>query len=97
MEIKPSTASVSIDYWALRSKVLDPPPCCVGTTGNVNGLGIVDLGDLSALVGYLTTGTPALSCAEEANVNGLGIVDLSDLSFLIVYLTTGTLVLPSCP
>ena len=28
--------------------------CCTGNTGNVDGLGIVDLGDLSALVSYLT-------------------------------------------
>ncbi|MFZ1685302.1 MAG: hypothetical protein WAU88_14395, partial [Candidatus Zixiibacteriota bacterium] len=54
VNVKPSTANVSIDYFALRSKALDPPPCCVGTTGNVNGLGIVDLADLSLLVGYLT-------------------------------------------
>ena len=30
--------------------------CCTGTTGNVNGTGIVDLADLSALVSYLTGG-----------------------------------------
>jgi hypothetical protein len=30
--------------------------CCVGVTGNVNVVGIVDLADLSALVSYLTGG-----------------------------------------
>jgi len=71
--------------------------CCVGVTGNVNGTGIVDLSDLSALVSYLTGGGYILPCSEEANVNGAGIVDLSDLSALVSYLTGGGYVLPSCP
>lgn len=43
--------------------------CCVGTTGNVNQTGIVDLADLSALVSYLTGGSYTLPCPQEANVN----------------------------
>ena len=71
--------------------------CCVGTTGNVNMVGIVDLSDLSALVSYLTGGGYALPCVPEANVNNVGIVDLSDLSALVSYLTGGGYVLPTCP
>jgi len=71
--------------------------CCVGTTGNVNATGIVDLSDLSALVNYLTGGGYVLPCIPEANVNNAGIVDLSDLSALVNYLTGGGYVLPSCP
>jgi hypothetical protein len=71
--------------------------CCIGTTGNVNMTGIVDLSDLSALVSYLTGGGYILTCEEEANVNNAGIVDLSDLSALVSYLTGGGYVLPSCP
>jgi hypothetical protein len=71
--------------------------CCVGVTGNVNMLGIVDLSDLSALVSYLTGGGYVLPCSVEANVNGAGIVDLSDLSALVSYLTGGGYVLPNCP
>ncbi len=71
--------------------------CCVGVTGNVNAIGIVDLADLSALVSYLTGGGYSLSCVPEANVNGLGIVDLADLSALVSFLTSGGYVLPSCP
>jgi len=71
--------------------------CCVGTTGNVNGAGIVDLSDLSALVSFLTGGGYVLPCEEEANINNAGIVDLSDLSSLVSYLTGGGFVLPSCP
>jgi len=71
--------------------------CCTGTTGNVNMTGIVDLGDLSALVSYLTGGGYILPCQPEANVNATGIVDLSDLSALVSYLTGGGYVLPNCP
>jgi hypothetical protein len=71
--------------------------CCIGTTGNVNVSGIVDLADLSSLVSYLTGGGYVLPCAGEANVNAVGIVDLSDLSSLVSYLTGGGYVLPSCP
>ena len=77
--------------------------CCVGTTGNVNMSGIVDLGDLALLVAFLTN-TPAtkptLPCQDEANVNGTGIVDLGDLSLLVAYLTntpTTKPTLPNCP
>jgi hypothetical protein len=70
--------------------------CCVGTTGNVNGTGIVDLVDLSSLVSYLSGGGFTPPCTAEANINGTGIVDLADLSSLVNYLTTGQFVLPSC-
>ena len=70
--------------------------CCVGSTGNVNDAGIVDLADLSSLVGYLTAGGYVLPCPNEANINGAGIVDLADLSSLVSYLTGGGYVLPGC-
>jgi hypothetical protein len=71
--------------------------CCQGTTGNVNGTGIVDLADLSALVSYLTGGGYVLPCNKEANINAIGIVDLADLSALVSYLTGGGYALPTCP
>lgn len=74
-----------------------PCLCCIGTTGNVNASGIVDLADLSSLVSYLTGGGYVLPCVPEANVNNVGIVDLADLSALVSYLTSGGYVLPSCP
>jgi hypothetical protein len=70
--------------------------CCIGVTGNVNGLGSVDLADLSALVSYLTGGGFAFGCTAEANVNGIGAVDLADLSALVSYLTGGGFLLPAC-
>ncbi len=73
------------------------PCCCQGYgVGNVNMIGIVDLADLSALIGYLTGSGYRLPCDGTANVNGLGIVDLADLSALINYLTGGGFVLPNC-
>ena len=71
--------------------------CCIGTTGNVNGAGIIDLADLSSLVSYLTGGGYVLPCPAAANVNNTGIVDLADLSALVNYLTGGGFVLPNCP
>lgn len=71
--------------------------CCVGTTGNVNMTGIVDLSDLSALISYVTGGGYLLPCSPEANVNNAGIVDLSDLSALISFVTGGGYILPNCP
>ncbi len=70
--------------------------CCIGVTGNVNGTGQVDLGDLSALVSYLTGGGFVPGCQGEANVNRAGAVDLGDLSALVSYLTGGGFALPAC-
>ncbi len=71
--------------------------CCVGKRGNVNCTGAIDLGDLSALVSYLTGGGFVLCCLDAANVNGVGAVDLGDLSALVSYLTGGGFVLINCP
>ena len=79
------------------NEVSAKPSCCVGTRGNVNVAGIVDLSDLSLLVNYLTGGGGSLPCEQAANVNGTGIVDLSDLSALVSYLTGGGYTLPNCP
>ncbi len=73
------------------------PSCCTGKRGNVNQTGAIDLGDLSALVSYLTGGGFVLPCVDAANVNGVGAVDLGDLSALVSYLTGGGFVLINCP
>ena len=71
--------------------------CCIGKRGNVNCTGVIDLGDLSALVSYLTGGGYVLCCYNAANVNGTGVIDLGDLSALVSYLTVGGFVLVNCP
>jgi hypothetical protein len=91
--LQPHYGGGASDVYVLQ---IDTESCCKKTTGNVNYTGIVDLGDLSALVSYLTGGGYSLPCPSEANINGLGIVDLADLSALVSYLTGGGYVLPSC-
>lgn len=86
-----------VDFGMVDTIRVAPASCCVGKRGNVNGSGIVDLSDLSALISYLTGGGYVLPCLDAANVNGAGIVDLSDLSALISYLTGGGYILPNCP
>jgi hypothetical protein len=71
--------------------------CCVGMRGNVDGHGIVELADLSALISYLTGGGYVPPCMDLANVNGAGITDLADLSMLIAYLTGLPVTLVPCP
>ena len=72
--------------------------CCIGTTGDVNGDGRVDLGDISAIIYGLIFPPLLTTCPAEANVNAMGAIDLSDLSLLISYLTTNPRpTLPNCP
>jgi len=65
--------------------------CCQVLTGNVDNdpSGIVDIGDLTALIAYLfiPPNTPPV-CMEEANTDGDpgGVVDIGDLTALIAYL-----------
>jgi len=72
--------------------------CCVGKRGNVSGdaRDMVDLGDLSHLVSFLTSGG-TLPCPKEADWNGSGAIDLSDLSALVAYLTGTGAAARDCP
>ncbi|MFZ1682822.1 MAG: right-handed parallel beta-helix repeat-containing protein [Candidatus Zixiibacteriota bacterium] len=108
---QPSTKYTFVDTALVYHNVADRPNplqlvvkgrvlgCCVGTTGNVDMVGAVNLGDLSFLVAFLTGsgGITQLPCAAEANINGVGAVDLSDLSSLVAFLTGGGFTLPPCP
>jgi len=80
-------------FWVMPAKC----SCCSGKRGNVNCTGVIDLGDLSALVSYLTGGGFVLCCPDAANVNGVGAIDLGDLSALVSYLTGGSFTLVNCP
>ena len=73
--------------------------CCIGTRGNVSGEigGVVDVGDLSRLVSYLTGGSSTLPCLKAADWNGSGIVDATDLSSFVAYLTGGGTTPTNCP
>lgn len=73
--------------------------CCRNRVGNVtfNVLDDPDLGDLSALVSYLTGDGFHPPCPAEANVDGKGIIDLGDLLMMVNYLTGSVRLLPICP
>jgi hypothetical protein len=65
--------------------------CCIGYAGNVDGdpAGLVDIGDLTALIAYLyVPPNPTPACMESANVDDSpdGVVDIGDLTALIMYL-----------
>ncbi len=75
-----------------------PLPCCIGVIGNVNGVGTIDLSDLSALIAYLTgEGEFVPQCAEAVDCNRSGTIEIGDLSILLSYLMGPGYDLPSCP
>lgn len=84
---------VTVDSFLLTR----PSDCCTGTTGNLNGLGDVDLLDLSAMVSFLLHHDYQFACTGEANLDKHGVIDLTDLSYLISYLQGILTQLPTCP
>jgi hypothetical protein len=82
------------------SAVCGATGCCTGRTGNVDGdiSDVVDISDLSALVGYLFQGEAISDCADEDNVDAdpSGAIDISDLQALVDFLFSGA-ELPACP
>lgn len=64
-----------------------PPPCCDGTTGNVNNdpAGDVTLTDLTLLVNHLFVTFESLQCPAEANTDGDAACELTltDLTKLV--------------
>lgn len=71
--------------------------CCLGTTGNVDCTGQVDIADLTYLVDHLFISNAALCCSDEANIDQLGFVDIADLTRLVDHLFLSTTPLPECP
>ncbi len=62
---------------------------CWWVCGDVNGDGVVDLGDVLYLISYLYKGGPAPDPLETGDVNCDGVVDLGDVLYLISYLYKG--------
>lgn len=71
--------------------------CCVGTTGNVDGVGNVDIADLTFLVDVLFISNPVPPCEDEANVDAVGNIDIADLTYLVDVLFINNPPLPPCP
>jgi hypothetical protein len=76
-----------------------PPPCCVGTTGDANGDGTVDIGDLDCQIQFIFFGflpPDCCVCPEECDFNGDRANDISDIVTLVDFLFFGG-ELPPCP
>ncbi|HKC24908.1 MAG TPA: dockerin type I repeat-containing protein, partial [Thermoanaerobaculia bacterium] len=63
------------------------PTCPTQVAGDVDGNGVVDVGDVFYLINYLFAGGPAPAC--HADVNADGHVDVNDVFYLINYLFAG--------
>ncbi len=113
-EIPEALGKDSIYYWRVRSfdgvswseysrtfALYIVGTCCEYSLGNLDGIGGVDITDLSILIAYLTSqpGTVVIPCPEAAGLAKTRQVDLVDLSMLIAYLTQGpsSVQLPACP
>lgn len=57
--------------------------------GDVNGDGVIDLGDLLALVNYLYKNAPPPDFVHLGDVNGDCVIDLGDVLYLVSYLYKG--------
>lgn len=88
-----------IDFSSGRAAYV--PPCCVGLTGNVDcdPEGVVDIGDVTALITHLFINLKPLCCTEQGNVDGLFpmLVDIGDLTALIASLFISLTPPPACP
>ncbi|MEK7774586.1 MAG: thrombospondin type 3 repeat-containing protein [Candidatus Zixiibacteriota bacterium] len=72
--------------------------CCVGLRGNVNfdGGQLVNVVDVTYLVGYLFQGGNPPPCPNEGNVNGVSSINVVDLTYLVAYLFSGGAPPPAC-
>ncbi len=75
--------------------------CCVGMRGNVNAdtLDVVNIADLTALIGVLFRGDAPLPCALEANVTGDAgeSLNILDVTYLVAFLFRGGPPPGECP
>jgi hypothetical protein len=76
-EAAPGTATISV--------VAD---CCIGERGNVDAdhMQLVNIVDLTYLVGYLFDSGPPPLCMDEADLQADGGVNIVDLTYLAAYL-----------
>lgn len=62
---------------------------CCAVAGDANHNGIVNLLDITFLIGYLYKGGPTPFCSDEADANGNSQVNILDVTYLINYLYKG--------
>ena len=71
---------------------------CCQNRGNADGIGGINIADVSYLVAYLFEEGLAPPCEEEGNVDGMGgIINVADLNYLVDYLFNDGLPPPPCP
>jgi len=69
---------------------------CCQDRGNVDGIGTINVGDVTYLVDFLFFGGDPAPCEEEANVDGIGGLNVGDLIYLIDYVFFGGTAPPPC-
>jgi hypothetical protein len=80
----------------IKTSVSVSAGCCIGTTGDMDQSGSVDISDLSMMVDYLFHSGPQGTCFAASDVDKSGSIDISDLQLLIDYLFHSQ-PLPACP
>ncbi|MFQ5453584.1 MAG: FG-GAP-like repeat-containing protein, partial [Candidatus Zixiibacteriota bacterium] len=82
-----------IDYqpWIISGSVTSAG-CCVGTRGNIDGIGEegseIDIADLVYFVDYSFSQPPGPEppCPEEADVDGSGTTDIADIVYMVDFM-----------
>jgi bacillolysin/thermolysin len=76
---------------------IEPPVCCIGTMGNVDCEGIIDIGDVTTMIRnlFITLNDPC--CEAAADIDQSGIIDIGDLTMLIQSLFITLDPVPECP
>jgi hypothetical protein len=70
---------------------------CCQLGGNVNGIGGIDIADVTYLVAFAFKSGPAPPCPEEGNVNGIGGTDIADVTYLVAFAFKSGPPPPPCP
>ncbi len=60
--------------------------CCCLTGGNVDGIGDVNVADLTYMIDYLFRSGSPPPCPQESDINGSGTVNVADLTYIVDFL-----------
>lgn len=86
--------ALSQGFWYTAS---EPASCCVGTRGDANGNGVINVVDLNFLVAFFFLGGAPSPCPEETDANGNGTINVVDLNYLVAYFFLGGSPPAPCP
>jgi DNA-binding beta-propeller fold protein YncE len=74
---------------AIESPTMTWAGCCIGTRGDVNADGGVNISDLAMLVTWMFRQGAEPDCMEAADIDGSGSINVSDISFMVSFLFRG--------